>query len=212
MIANNSTPRIITPHTAKISLVENGSHSIKINTTNKYYIFFNEILLLVSKYYLNEKFLKIYENFKPYLKFFFKCLKELDTKQKLNRILIVDDNKLILKALKNVTNAAIKELKLTDKVEIIKVYDGVDALALFKIDHYTNQSLELIISDHNMSMMEGRDFLNMVNKYKLEREIKLVISSTDNEILKTLNVKEIDFLNKPAKKTDIIPLINKHLD
>ena len=149
---------------------------------------------------MNVDFLKIYENFKPFLKFFYKCLKELDNGKKLRRILIVDDNKLILKALKNVTKAAIKELKLIDKVEIIKSYDGVDALALFKIDHYTNQSLDLIISDHNMSMMEGRDLINMISKYKLERERKLVISSTDNDILRSSDVKNIEFLNKPAKK------------
>jgi len=127
---------------------------------------------------------------------------------KVKRILLVDDNKTILKALKNVTKIAIKELKLTNKLEIIKAYDGIDALALFKIDHYTSQSISYIISDHNMSMMDGCDLINLVNKYKLGRNINLYISSTDNEIIKNSNIKNVEFINKPVCKTDIKNLLS----
>jgi len=192
---------------------------------NKYISFFQEISEICYKYQHNEEFLKIYENFKPYLKFFYKTLKatfalktsnesnesNLNEKASLKRILIVDDNRPILKALKTVTSIAIKDFGLTNKLEIIKAYDGLDALALFKIDHYTSQSISYIISDHNMSMMDGCDFINLVNKYKLGRNIKLYISSTDNEIIKNSNMKNVEFINKPVRKTDIKNLLSNHV-
>jgi len=193
--------------------------------TNKFSDLFNEISSIFRVHYENEDFLKIYENFKPYLKFFHSCLREavnitssfenqgiskkaLDENNNIKRILIVDDNKPILKALKNVTSIAIKDLNLTNKLEIIKAYDGVDALALFKIEHYTSQSIKYIISDHNMSMMDGCLFIKLVNDYKLCRDIKLYISSTDNEIIKSNNIKNVKFINKPVRKSDIKTLLS----
>jgi len=191
--------------------------------TNKYSSLFDEISGIFRVHHKNEDFLKIYENFKSYLKFFNSCLKEASMfkssenlgfsnkakdKNNIKRILIVDDNKLILKALKNITSIAIKDLNLTNKLEIIQAFDGVDALALFKIDHYTSQSIKYIISDHNMSMMDGCDFIKLVNNYKLGRDIKLYISSTDNEIIKSNNIKNVEFINKPIRKSDIKNLLS----
>jgi len=189
---------------------------------NKFSALFNEISSIFRLHYENVDFLKVYENFKPYLKFFHSSLKEainikfLETQgssgrvideNRVKRILLVDDNKPILKALKNVTTLAIKDLNLTNKIEILKAYDGVDALALFKIDHYTSQSIKYIISDHNMSMMDGCKFIKLVNNYKLGRDIKLYISSTDNEIIKSNNIKNVEFINKPVSKSNIKNLL-----
>jgi len=206
------------------SLAQNLAKNIILDeNTNKYSALFNEISGIFRVNHKNEDFLKIYENFKPYLKFFHSCLKEasmfkslelqgnsrkIKDKNNIKRILIVDDNKPILKALKNVTSIAIKDLNLTNKLEIIMAYDGVDALALFKIDHYTSQSIKYIISDHNMSMMDGCDFIKLVINYKLGRDIKLYISSTDNEIIKTNNIKNVNFINKPVRKSDIKTLLS----
>ena len=110
--------------------------------------------------------------------------------------------------MQNVSLGVIKDLELNN-IEIIKAYDGVDALALFKIDHYVSQTIDLIISDHNMSMMDGCDFVNLVERYRLGRDIKLMISSTDNEILKDRGLKFVDFLNKPASKIDIKNILKK---
>jgi len=189
-------------------------------STNKYSSLFDEISGIFRAHHKNEDFLKIYENFKTYFKFFNSCLKEAlmikslecpkkeKNKNNIKRILIVDDNKPILKALNNITSIAIKDLNLTNKLEIIQAYDGVDALALFKIDHYTSQSIKYIISDHNMSMMDGCDFIKLVNNYKLGRDIKLYISSTDNEIIKSNNIKNVEFINKPIRKSDIKNLLS----
>jgi len=192
--------------------------------SNKFSDLFNEISSIFRIHHENIEFLKIYENFKPYLKFFHSCLKEaiiikslemqgflrrFIDENRVKRILLVDDNKPILKALKNVTTLAIKDLNLTNKIEILKAYDGVDALALFKIDHYTSQSIRFIVSDHNMSMMNGCEFIKLVDNYKLGRDIKLIISSTDNEIIKSNNIKNVEFINKPVSKSNIKNLLSK---
>jgi len=191
----------------------NDLHDLHDLQKNKYSSFFSEISELCSKLYQNKDFLKIYENLKPYLKFFYKSIKALDKENQneirdIKRILLVDDTNPILKALKNVTLNSIKELNLTNNLEIIYAYDGVDALALFKLDHYISQSIHYIISDHNMSMMEGSEFLTLVKKYKLGRQIKLYICSTDNVILKSLNMIDVEFVNKPARKSDIKKILS----
>ena len=130
----------------------------------------------------------------------------------LKRILVVDDNKLILKALKKKCRLAIKDLDLQNKIEVISAYDGVDALGIFKIDYYIGQSIDIIIADHNMNMMNGADFLKSVDKYKEGRNIKLFMCSTDNDILKSLKIPNLEFLSKDAPKSELKTIIKEYLD
>jgi len=62
-----------------------------------------------------------------------------------------------------------------------------------------------------MSMMDGVDFIKLVSTYKLGRDIKLFISSTDNEIIKSNNIKNVYFINKPVRKSDIKDLLSKYM-
>ena len=179
--------------------------------SNKITLFFLELYELSINYSNDIRFLKIYENNKLLLKFYYKSVKDtINTKQQAKkRILVVDDNKLVLKSLKNLTNRILKEMEVCDRFEVVSGYDGVDALAIFKLDHYISQSISLIISDHNMSMMDGLDLIKLVEKYKEMRDIKLCLYSTDNEELKKLNLKNISFLCKPARKSELRLLLNQ---
>jgi len=60
-------------------------------------------------------------------------------------------------------------------------------------------------------MMDGVDFIKLVSTYKLGRDIKLFISSTDNEIIKSNNIKNVYFINKPVRKSDIKDLLSKYM-
>jgi len=179
---------------------------------NKISLFFLELSEFSKRLFPDTKFLKIYENFKHSLKFYYNSIKSLESKliesTKIKRILVVDDNKLILKALKNMLRIIITEFKLNNKIEVISAYDGVDALSIFKIDHFISQSINIIITDQNMSMMEGGDLIKLVERYKQSRNIKLYISSTDNEVLKNLNIKNVEFLSKPARKSELKKIID----
>ena len=169
-----------------ISTPRNNPNELK---HNKHSLFFKELSNLALQYHSDNDFLDIYQNYKPFLKFFYKSIKALENNKKqevdlalgkekklkklkkLKRILIVDDNRFILKALKNKCRQVIKEANLQNDIEIISAYDGVDALGLFKMDFYLGQSIDYIIADYNMSMMNGGDFLKLVDKYRDGRYI-----------------------------------------
>lgn len=179
---------------------------------SKFLALLKEISIISDKFYDDTFFLKIKENFKSYLRFFSQSLKifeNIDCMLKIKRILLVDDNKLILKALKKIVNEVISDLNLSEYLQVLTAYDGVDALAIFKMDHYTSQSINLIITDHNMSMMTGGEFIKLVDRYREGRDIKLYISSTDNDTLKNNKMKNVSFLSKPARKSELSKIIEE---
>ena len=156
--------------------------------------------------------MKIYENFKPILKFFYKSIKAYQSNKKLRRILLVEDTKLLLKSLKKMTNAWINDLNLTNQFEVISAYDGVDAFAIFKIDHYISQTIDCIITDQNMTMMNGLDLLKLVEKHKMGRNIQQYMCSTDNDILKNITNEQINYLSKPTNKNELKKYLNELLN
>ena len=52
-------------------------------------------------------------------------------------------------------------------------------------------------------MMFGGEFLTLVDRYKLNRKIKMIISSTDNEVAQNLNKSNISSLAKPVRKAEL---------
>ena len=179
---------------------------------NKFSLFFNELAERSLNLHIFNSLLKTFENFKPFWKYFYKLIKTFDLdkdKIKIRRILVVDDNKLILKALKKKCRMVLNELNLKN-VEVISAYDGVDALGIFKIDYYLGPSIDIIISDYNMNMMNGGEFLRLVDKYRDNRDIKLFICSTDNDAYKSSGLPNVEFLSKDATKSELKKLL-KHL-
>jgi len=175
------------------------------NSLNKISKLFYRLYEISVAYHQNDDFLKIYENFKPYLKFLKLCLQNLGKNElhKRKKVMVIDDNKIILKSLYNLTKKVIESEKLN--FEVIKAYDGVDALALFKIDKYINQSISYVISDHNMTMMNGVDLMELLKLQKKERgKLELFICSTDNDLLMSKKLDYLKFLSKPLRKSDLI--------
>ena len=179
------------------------------NSLNKIPKFFYEMYEISLNFHQNSDFLKIYENFKPYLKFLKLSFENLG-KNELNmrkKIMVIDDNKIILKSLYNLATKVIESENLN--FEVIKAYDGVDALALFKIDKYINQSISYVISDHNMTMLNGVDLMELLKLQKKERgKLELFICSTDNDLLVSKKLDYLKFLSKPLRKSDLIKAFN----
>ena len=91
----------------------------------------------------------------------------------------MDDTSIILKSLAKVINGC-----KNPNMEVIKAYDGVVALGLFKINYYLGKNIKYIVTDQNMTMMSGIDLLSLVSKYSIEKKTKLFISSSDDANLK----------------------------
>ena len=62
----------------------------------------------------------------------------------------MDDTSIILKSLEKVINSC----KISNIV-VIKAYDGVDALGLYKIDYFLGKNIKYVITDQNLTMMSG---------------------------------------------------------
>ena len=85
--------------------------------------------LLSQKYSNVNDFQRVYHHFKPYFKFFISKLNQILEKTDISYFCIVDDTSIILKSLEKVINSC----KIPN-IEVIKAYDGVEALGLYKID------------------------------------------------------------------------------
>ena len=171
---------------------------------NKFY----QLYQLVLKYSKHESFEKIYHNFKPYINFLIQMLENITQKTAITNFLIIDDNNMVLQCLKKMINDIVKEVN--GKYGILKSYDGIEGLALFKLDYLLNKSIKVIISDQNMSMMNGLEMLNILKKYSIsEDNPKLCISSADDSHLKSQNIQNICFLPKPISKKELRKLLIK---
>ncbi len=162
-----------------------------------------EIYNLAYSHYNHKNFNKIMHHFKPYFKYFKSLLKEIDENSQKSYFLITDDNSIVLNSLEVLINS----LK-NPNIEVLKAYDGVEALALFKIDFFLGNKIKYIISDQNMSMMCGVDLLNLVKQYSCDSGYpRLYISSSDDAYLKTCV--NYTFLAKLVTKKNIRDIVNK---
>ena len=99
------------------------------NNKNKKVSMFYKMYNYALKYQSDLQFTNVYHHFKPYFKFFLSKIKHtVESKNSVKYFCIVDDTSIIFKSL----NKLITSCKRTD-IEIIKAYDGVEALALLKI-------------------------------------------------------------------------------
>jgi len=161
---------------------------------------FYELFELVNKNSKHEDFGKIYHNFKPYIKFLIQSLRNIDNK--VINTCIVDDNSMVLRSLKKMIIGISQDKKET--YEVIKAYDGIEALALFKIDYYLNKSFKYVISDQNMTMMNGLETLAIIKKcLRNENYLKLFVSTSDDAHLKEKKIDYLKFLTKPVSKKEL---------
>ena len=86
-----------------------------------------------------------------------------------NKILIVDDSKLIRKSTIKVFNQ-IPEFNF--KFDVIEGTDGIDILKLIKDDQMNGNLIKLIISDENMEFMEGSTAFRILKDLEDQRKIK----------------------------------------
>jgi len=147
----------------------------------------------------------IFNNFINYFEFFLFYIRSINEKN-LYTICIVDDSDIVLKSFNKMILEISKAKKL--KVNVLKAFDGTEALGLFKIDYLLRRSFKYIFSDQNMTLMNGIDTLKMIHKFSLENPLQLYICSSDDFLIKSQNLEFLKFLSKPVAKPELSKIIS----
>ena len=116
------------------------------------------------------------------------------------KILVVDDDKMILEAIAH--NLA------SEGYEVCTAENGLEALELIN-----KQKIGLIISDIMMPNLSGLSLLSMLKQFYFNRIPVIIISSLNksNVVLSSLGLGADDFITKPINFKDLTKRVKKYL-
>ena len=131
--------------------------------------------------------------------------------KKLNRVLLVDDD--------DVNNFLSRQIleELDIYKHLVVLFNGKEALDYIIQECVIPDKLEidLIILDHHMPVMDGKEFMEEFNKrhFKGKEDIKILLLGAhstlkDLEMFKELGVH--DFTSKPLSKETVLELYDKY--
>ena len=167
----------------------------------------------------------IYENLKISEVNFsiFPSLKEIDINideeavrifsKKKKRILIVDDNKYIRQAIKNLVRSSVEERKQTEDFEILEGNDGVDILKYVIYDQINN-SIKCILTDENMEYLNGSEAIKILRNLEKHNKIKYInitsiTSFEDNYTINSITSAGADLIvGKPVTKKKLMEIFD----
>jgi two-component system chemotaxis response regulator CheY len=123
------------------------------------------------------------------------------------RALIVDDSAVMRKVIQRALRQAGLEL-----TEVLEAGNGEEALQILRAD--TADSLDLIVSDINMPVMDGLLFLELKRDEKLAQGVPVVMITTEGSeqnVLRAISAGAQGYICKPFTaeqvKARVLPLI-----
>ena len=128
-------------------------------------------------------------------------IKNIQRNKNIN-ILIVDDDKIVLKIEENI----LKKINLN----VFKAINGEEALT-----YINNSNIDLVLTDLNMPKLNGEELLIRIRKLKTMDELPVVVISSNKErvqISKLLKLGANDYLTKPFFKEELILRVNNLLN
>jgi len=114
------------------------------------------------------------------------------------RILVVDDDKEIV--------GAIEKLLLREEYEVIKAYDGVQALDVLMV-----YNIHLILLDIMMPKLDGLSITMKIREKKNIPIILLSAKSEDSDKILGLSMGADDYITKPYNPQELLARVNSHL-
>lgn len=128
---------------------------------------FNESIFPFSKYY--ESLESKYELNKNFSK-----NSSLINKRK-NKILIIDDHKLIRESLVLLIKKVLKNFDRANKFDVIEGCDGVDILSNLIKDQTKENEIKCVITDENMEYINGSEAISIIRKLEKAKKIKNIV-------------------------------------
>ncbi len=117
----------------------------------------------------------------------------------MNKILVVDDDKEIVKAI---------DIYLSkENYEILKAYNGIEAIELIE----KNQDIKLVILDIMMPELDGISTIEIVRKKHSIPIILLSAKSEDYDKIEGLNIGADDYITKPFNPLELVARVNSHI-
>jgi signal transduction histidine kinase len=124
------------------------------------------------------------------------------------KILLIDDNSLLLDYLQNMIIQILRENELTD-YSVVRGYDGVDLLKYIIDDQKENNLIKLAFVDENMEFIKGSDAIHILKKLERENKIKptpfIKFSCDDVNVSTEEDFKGMSIL-KPPKKNELLKI------
>lgn len=116
------------------------------------------------------------------------------------KILIVDDDKLMLEVLSHYLEAQGYQISIAE--------DGFQALDLIQ-----KEKIDLIISDVLMPNISGLALLNLLKQFYFNNIPIILISSLDKKefITRSMGLGAIEFITKPIDFKNLSQLVNKYV-
>jgi two-component system, chemotaxis family, chemotaxis protein CheY len=125
------------------------------------------------------------------------------------RALIIDDSSVMRK----VVERALRQAGL-DLTEVLEASNGEEALQALRKDEANSGSLGLIMSDVNMPVMDGLQFLELRRDAKLAQGVPVVMITTEGSeeaVLRAISAGAQGYICKPFTaeqvKARVLPLI-----
>lgn len=117
--------------------------------------------------------------------------------EQLKRILVVDDEEN--------TRVALKRLLTREGYDVKTASNGSEALSQIR-----SQPVELVITDLNMPVMNGLNFLRELNReYPSSNVIMITAYGEVESYLEALNLGAFEYLNKPVKLDELRKIMRK---
>jgi len=120
----------------------------------------------------------------------------------MSKVLVVDDEKEIVDI-----HADLLSSKLLCQVD--KAYNGLDAFLLCQKNEYG-----CIITDHNMPFMMGAALVIAIRTREnknLNTPIIFVSAFIDKDLINSLSVSGIDFMNKPLIEDEFLDYVSRYV-
>lgn len=113
------------------------------------------------------------------------------------KVIIVEDEKLVAEDLKSIIN------NISDRIEIQNIYkNGLEA-----INHLQNDTVDVLIADINMPIMNGISLAKTVNQFKIKPLI-IFITAYGQYAIEGYEIKVFDYILKPYSQKRIENMVS----
>lgn len=130
-----------------------------------------------------------------------------------SRILIVDDNEILLKMLNKMLSSIL--LALNEEFDVISANDGLDILNYVMEDQFKGNLIKCIITDENMEFINGSEAICLLQKLQQRNKIKeipvIFLTGLDQEYGRHFikDFENFQFLSKPISSIELEKLLVK---